>query len=395
MGLERPRQIILDQDDLLSPEEALQRVANFVNRFAECTQDDIDGLRRTIRPDFKIPVSPRQKLEATRAAQEKLTEEQETLLAYIGTNFQRFIVTGPAGTGKTVLALNDARRLSALGNKTLFLCFNRPLADELTSHCRSDRNLFVNTFDGHASRLADIENISIEGPEDHSMAILMAAERQSNRFDAVIVDEAQDFQSDWWEAVVALLADPESSRLHIFADSAQDIYEGSGLDRFQYTRFPLTKNCRNTAEIARYVHRIGRVNTETLVGATGPQPEFVRVKNREELLRESDSIIRRWYTTYDLRAQHITVLTDRAELREFLTDAKIGIEDAHQEPVAVETIHRFKGLESQAVLCVFDPDSDNPLDDTRLQRLGYVGLSRGRTLLAVLGTGNTLARLRP
>jgi hypothetical protein len=393
MGLERPREIICDQHDLLEPLKFFQRVAKFVGRRVSCTAEEINELRQCIRPDQTIPVSPRRKLDSALQQQEALTNYNEELLDSVLEN-RRFVVKGAAGTGKTILAINSARRLSAQGRKTLLLCFNRPLADHLQSQVRDVQGLTVNSFDGFARTIADTYGWSIEDPEDNPFHILEASKKPGMQFDALVVDEAQDFDSDWWDALLALLAE-NSSNLQIYADSAQDIYAGSGLERFStLPQIHLKKNCRNTAEIARCVHRIGRVSATTIAGAVGPSPEFERVRSRQELLEISQTLISRWRTNYELESHHIMVLTDRSDLREWLISERVGsIED--DDGVTVETIHRFKGLEAQAVICAFDPASESPLDNRQLQQLGYVGLSRARTLLAVLGTGNTLSRLRP
>jgi len=393
MGLERPREIICDQHDLLEPLKFFHRVASFVGRRFSYTTEEIDALRQCIRPDQTIPVSPRRKLDTALQQQEALTQHNEELLDAVLGN-KRFIVKGAAGTGKTILAINCARRLSAEGRKTLLLCFNRPLADQLQNQVRDVQGLTVNTFDGFARTVAETYGWSVDGTDDHPFVILEASKKPEIRFDALVIDEAQDFNSDWWDALLALLPE-DSSNLQIFADSAQDIYEGSGLERFAILpQIQLKKNCRNTADIARYVHRIGRVDATTVAGAIGPTPDFERVKSREELLEKIHSYISRWRTRYELESRHIMVLTDRSDLREWLITQNVGA-TGDAAGVDVETIHRFKGLEAQAVVCAFDPDGDSHLDQRQLQRLGYVGLSRARTLLSVLGLGRTLSMLRP
>jgi hypothetical protein len=393
MGLERPREIICDQHDLLDPESFFNRVATFVGRKPGCTAEQIATLVERIRPNLTIPISPRRKLETAIQQQEVLTSYNEELLDSVLGN-PRFVVKGAAGTGKTVLATNSARRLSAEGRKTLLLCFNRLLADNLSGQLRDIQGLTVNSFDGFARAIAHTYGWSTDDPGDHPFLVLEASKKPGMQFDAIVVDEAQDFDDDWWDALLALLPN-EKSILQVYADSAQNIYEGSGLERFSILpQFHLKKNCRNTAEIAKYVHRIGRVDASAIAGAVGPSPDFERVKSREELLEVCEKYVSRWRTMYELDPCHIMVLTDRAELREWLQEARVGSTN-DDDCVDTETIHRFKGLEAQAVICAFDPSSESPLEEAQLQRLGYVGLSRARTLLTVVGLGRTLSLLRP
>ena len=393
MGLERPREIICDQHDLLDLETFLHRVATFVGRKPGCTAEQIETLHQCIRPDQVIPISSRRKLDTALQQQEALTNHNEELLDSVLNN-RRFVVMGAAGTGKTVIATNIARRLCAEGRRTLLLCFNRLLANSLSHQVQGVHGLTVNSFDGFARAIADTYGWNVDDPDDHPFHILEASKKPGMQFDALVVDEAQDFDADWWDALLALLPN-EKSILHVYADSAQNIYEGSGLDRFSnLPQIHLKKNCRNTAEIAKYVHRIGRIDAMTIAGAVGPNPDFERVKTREELLETCENYVSKWKTTYELENRQIMLLTDRSDLREWLRDARVGSND-NDDGVGVETIHRFKGLEAQAVVCAFDPASDTPLDDHQLQRLGYVGLSRARTLLTVVGLGRTLSILRP
>jgi hypothetical protein len=68
--------------------------------------------------------------------------------------------------------------------------------------------------------------------------------------------------------------------------------------------------------------------------------------------------------------------------------------DGTRGSIRVDTIQRFKGLESEAVICVFDVDHDASRMPDSLNRLGYIGLSRARTVLTVMGSDATLGYLR-
>ena len=70
-------------------------------------------------------------------------------------------------------------------------------------------------------------------------------------YDAVYIDEAQDFDPLWAPALAGLLRDPEQSKLYCFGDPNQKIFENSLDNDFEgFTLFELRENCRNTREIA-------------------------------------------------------------------------------------------------------------------------------------------------
>ena len=82
------------------------------------------------------------------------------------------------------------------------------------------------------------------------------------RYDALIVDEGQDFRPSWWPVVQRLLSDPQSGHLWVFWDPQQNIFKGEA-DVAQQLRLPpyqLSINCRNSRPIAEFAY--------ALVGAT-------------------------------------------------------------------------------------------------------------------------------
>ena len=82
--------------------------------------------RTLVRPLLSIT------LQDEEAERIQLTQQQSRLLRALQTH-KRASISGAAGTGKTLLALQRARELAADGGRTLFICFNRPLADFLSS----------------------------------------------------------------------------------------------------------------------------------------------------------------------------------------------------------------------------------------------------------------------
>src|SRR3954451_25372512 len=62
----------------------------------------------------------------------ELTESQYSVLEGLDGN-QRVCVLGGAGTGKTLLAMEQARRLAAQGHRVLLTCFNAPLGGHIRS----------------------------------------------------------------------------------------------------------------------------------------------------------------------------------------------------------------------------------------------------------------------
>lgn len=386
------REIICDRKDLENVQASVERVARFSGSHAPTTKEVLDQIRKKLVPDLRVSLSVRQSVDAALQIQEALTDQQQAIMESVHLN-PRVAVRGAAGTGKTVLALNSAIRCASTGHKTLLLCFNRPLAQHLQSLAPKDSNLTIDNIDSFATRVVGDKG------EDTSELDLLPYQladiitETSLSYDAILIDEAQDFKEDWWEAVESMLRDQQSSKLHVFFDSNQNIYEGKGLERFQSIQVELTINCRNTREIAAHVNRIGGLSTPTRA-ASGPEPVLFTLQPgtdaRIQLSRFTFDLIR----DYGLDPTEIVIITDTSNARDEIFNyfSTPEFKGTNLEGVRVDTIHRFKGLESEAVICFFEqPDALFP--DSRLDRLAYIGLSRAKVVLAVAASEGTFMNL--
>src|ERR1019366_85187 len=92
-----------------------------------------------------------------------------------------------------------------------------------------------------------------EAPALFCEALDRAPENAFPRYDAVLVDEAQDFHQDWWFPIQLMLHDPDHGRLCLFSDPEQTPVYGKG-DAFPagLVSFDLAENCRNTKRITSY-----------------------------------------------------------------------------------------------------------------------------------------------
>ena len=134
----------------------------------------------------------------------------------------RVIVQGGAGSGKTLVAVEAARRLVAQGKKVLLLCFTAPLQLWLASRLQGS-GVDAMTVSGLAKGIVDAAGIGptssvLEGQEPWGELFLRAADLCERRWDVVIVDEAQDLQDEAWMFVSCLA---EGKRLIAFHDPGQ------------------------------------------------------------------------------------------------------------------------------------------------------------------------------
>ncbi len=390
------RELIMDKVDLAKPLQTLQRLSQHWNRTASLSVSDIERIVKLLRPDVDFSMDKRVHLEHARRGMRELTEQQLTVLASVR-RLKRLLVNGTAGTGKTVLAVESAKFYAQSGKKTLLVCFNRPLGEQLRDSLSSIPNLTAGSFHSFAKREVDTASLSFEDFDDIPYLLIEAASMNGTSFDAIVVDEAQDFRADWWEALNEISKNDVSSIFHIFRDTNQDIYEGEFSPFLeQFVQVDLTLNCRNTFQIAEVVHSLGKIETEAR-SVDGPKPEFMVIGSRSGAEKKLKDLLSRWVNEHGIEFSDITILTDTSDLADEWFENGLGdfpIGEGTKKTIRIETIHRFKGLESEAVACVFDPETHWNDESGELERLGYIGFSRAKTLLSVLATETTLRQIQ-
>ena len=236
MGPDLPRDVILDRSDFGRLRDAVDRLfRRGIGDGRPLPEAGADAFVATLVERY--PPASRLALQFREENQEllRLTDEQMRLLNSLAAH-DRAAIAGAAGTGKTVLAMEKARRLALAGQRVLVLCFNVPLARELAAGADG---FAVETFHAFCRRLARQAGLRFETPkqgrgaarfwgEEAPMLLLDALQQlpADVRYDAIVVDEGQDFLPDWWPCLDEALRRNREGTLYAFYDSNQNIYGG-------------------------------------------------------------------------------------------------------------------------------------------------------------------------
>ena len=213
---------------------------------------------------------------------ERLSAEQSVILA-AARQLNRVEVRGGAGSGKTWLAVEQARRLSREGQRVALTCYSRGLAAWLERRVaalpRKERPAYVGTFHnlgvewGAPTGREDDSNFwEVELPE--RMVGLGAEQPVGKLFDAVVVDEAQDFADLWWPAALAALKDEDAGGLYVFSDEGQRVFSRFGGPPAGLVPLVLDQNLRNTRQIAASFSTLAPIRMR-LGDVDGPEITFV------------------------------------------------------------------------------------------------------------------------
>ena len=336
---------------------------------------------------------------------DRLTQEQATLLK-VTRLLHRVEVRGGAGSGKTVLALQQAKELSRgaggrPAQRVALLCYSIGLAEylkrEVSTWRRQHQPAFVGTFE----ELACAWGVETEGRSESQfwevelpglMAAAAADLPEGRRFDAIVVDEAQDFAEDWWTPLLKSLRDEVEGGLYLFSDENQRIFARFGRPPVELVPLVLDHNLRNTKQVHACFGPLAPSRMYSR-GGDGPDVRFV-VATTEESVRAADEEVDALLEAgWDPSRVCLLTTGHRHPVQQEQTDfhGKVGYWRSFWEGEDVFYGHVLgsKGLERAAVvLCV----NEGGERDRARERL-YVGMSRATDVLVVVGDPEVVRRV--
>lgn len=358
----------------------------------EVTQfPDVIGGHRIMRPFDQALTKALQKFGRT---VKQMTSDQYRIIETLR-NHNRVLIQGCAGSGKTLVAAEQSIRFANAGLRTLLLCHNPVLAyylRELTQESRVE----VWSITKWVSTLASVNAPNLVWShyvEPTSEILERAASRLGPRdisFDAIVVDEGQDFREEWWILIELALADSERGRLHIFGDDNQMLLPSRSSSPVAIPPFVLTRNVRNGGVV---------FDLMSAFHPAAPEPEVGLMHKGEVMLhsvRRKEKAIRKlkWVVAKRLRlvpASRITILIlDSNGVEDFIASIKSVEGPAIPLPefsafgrstdksIAVHGVDSFKGMESDLV--IFFIASRESFTETQL----YVAISRARLYLDII-----------
>ena len=397
---------IIDQLGVLHIDKALEFLFNFVKKQNSHRQ----GARRWMYNKFKTELlrdigfvqvlSTRVKYNERNFIE--LTNTQISVFNRLKGN-KNIITTGPAGSGKTIIAKTLAKDLLKSNQKVLFLCFNRTLANKIRyDFDRNETGIEVATFHSFARKIIDLydtswwkENNSSEDFWELDVPVKLeeCLPFYQDKFDAIIIDEGQDFKELWFELIFSL-GNKDASK-HVFMDQMQDIFG-------HYTKIPnedsfikynLPENCRNTKTIVHYLSQAISKDIKTFdKSPEGEEVVLKSFKNQTEQQKYVLDEIKSLTREQGISPEQILVLLNSSKAESCLgatTKAgKLEIKALdnkgrfQRDAVNYTTINTFKGLEADIVFIV---DADKIPLEQKHEKL-YTEASRARHKLYVFNS---------
>ncbi len=409
LGLDGPRELLICHEHMGRIDERVASIGRYWQRREEhrepLGEDGVHAVRQVLAQSFQLRMPLGRVLQEDARSIVELSEAQFGVLDGLVHN-RRVLVTGGAGTGKTLLALEKAKRLARDdGFRTLLTCFNLPLAEYLRASAGDIPLLTVRNFHELCSDFAQRAGHDVTVPTDGAAANIFYRETLPtlladaltaipDRFDAIVLDEGQDFSATDRAALEMTLDDRADSILYAFQDDTQAIYpDGSPWPATGMATFVLTENRRNTRAIHEVLGCLAGDTGTRAGGPPGTPQEFIVAREGREQARALSRVLHRLIKEQGVAPASIAVLvSSRRGEPPVVVDGRIGAfeatteHDAADERILFESVTRFKGLERDVVILT----RLDPVEYISYRPMLYVGASRARTMLIVIGDEETL-----
>lgn len=374
--------IVLTEEALDNPLQYIIRAFDFYNskHYTYMEKDDFDKVLSALMPEFNLIPSASNIIEENDYSFLQLTQEQKKVLDFISDQGNASI-QGGAGTGKTFIAVEQAKRFSDYG-EVLFLCFNRYLYKHLENNCfhKNVEYLNIHTFINRYSSDNILSN-------EELLKVLKTIDFSELNYKFIIIDEAQDFDNKILSLIVEK-ATESNIRCFVFYDKNQLLYSDKMptiLNDFE-CKLILNKNCRNTFKILSTTNSPMNLPIRTdEYCIEGIMPRLYISTDKDKIVNKIGESINN-YLSNGYKLDDIVILTLNTEDSSILSGvSKINNYDISHEKIEGKllftTAKKFKGLESNIVILV-DFNSDVIATD-ELTRLFYVSTSRARQLLDI------------
>jgi hypothetical protein len=376
------KKIVFDKKTLKAPVTHIEEAFDYWYQLTGFNKETIpnervEEIKKILKPQLKLIKVLNRLSEDINELYVRLNNEQAKLLENLEM-CKEVSVRGRAGTGKTLLAIEKARRDSESGKSVLLLCFNTALSKRIKETLGETK---INVRTVHSFALEYMKKyyparvqgtFETDSDFEYLMSEFTEVTMNSNvNYDSIIIDEGQDFEREWISSIQDF--GNKESAFYIFYDPYQHLYSSASTFNDEYLKmgvcYLLLRNMRNTDEISKSCLNI--INEplipEHFSNIIGRDPEVTFVYNKNDLEEIINSKVH--------ELQFINKI-DRDDLTILSLDSWISNDPRNSFDHKVTTVRKFKGLENEFII-IADVNLSHLLDPAK-QRLLYVALSRAK-----------------
>jgi hypothetical protein len=377
------------------------------------SNSQVDDIVRHCIPVQKFRPDARKEISQREAEIERILCDQQKPVLQLASWNNRVVITGGAGTGKTLIAMEVARRRAERGERVALLCFNHLIGDWMKKKCAEARPKLPNLIVGRTiSVMAEMSGILIpdnpsqeywdlELPEKIEERITDPDFKAAATFDSLVIDEAQDLlaRPKIWACLSYFLSGGlKNGSITLFGDIDHQVLTCresitkalSELDESNRpVRWKLSENCRNYRIIGNTAVRLAGLNGPVYSGylRSGGSVRNYDIYFYDDEEDQSNKVLQylNEFRALGYRQSEITLLsfrTDRYSTAASLKKAGYKLRPVWQSgrTTSYASVHAFKGLENKLIIL-----TDAALDNREFHRdLFYTGMTRATESIRVL-----------
>lgn len=397
---EAPHELVIDFDDMNNLSNKINQIFHYWrvkrNNVAPFSSEQKIRLIKLVNKQISLSAAAGALIPIKEKEFNKINIIQDQIVDLLH-YYKNVQVVGGAGTGKTFIAIKKLIREANFKLKCLFICNSIELSKYVSNKLSTELEIDCFNFEGLMLELLSAESIEdVKNGENYYFDKIQQIPN-INKYDLIVVDEAQDFNTDMGLTIRQMLKDEEKSMLYVFYDKNQNIYDMKFENAFAIDSPPylLRYNIRNTGLIYNYAVENTGLGNETIANSLmGVEPEVYNFKNGIQTKKTLTNIINNLIQKQFVSNSSIVVLSDVPYENSILNEEiKIGAYDITRfdlnniksNQVCFKTTYEFKGLEADIVIFLRHTNKENI--ETKLEKNNnYVALTRARYYLYILNT---------
>jgi hypothetical protein len=360
---------------------------------------NVDDVRRFLCNEFQVSPTIATLRDQLHGATQRLSDGLAVWVPRISHKSGVIRIQATAGSGKTQLALRLLEDAAAAKEPALYVCYNRPLADVITSIAPTSASvacfheLAVEHYRRHYQE-PDFSNA--ETFQLVADTFYQDSQSFTPKYDLLVIDEGQDFEPQWITGLLPLLK--ESGRLYLMEDEAQRLYDRDAFDLSEAVTLTCNDNHRSPRAVCQVINALALVSPPILSKSPyqGELPEFLSYDSDTSLIEQTElavgRLLERGFAMTDIviltgSGRSKSKLLNAEQLGRFTTRRFTGSYTQQGNPVwsngelMIESIYRFKGQSSPAI--ILSEVNFTELTEQERRKL-FVGMTRAQLNLQIV-----------
>lgn len=400
------RDIKLRIEEGIDVDEKLSRLKN------PLSDSQVQSIVNYCLPVQKYHPNARAEIMLREQAIERILREQQKPVLKLACANDRIIVSGGAGTGKTLISMELARRKAESGQRVALLCFNQLVGQWMKEQMERIRPTLPNLVVGRSIQvMAELTGLDIPETPDgnywNKVLPLKLEEKLTDPdisviapFDYLVLDETQDIllRPALWQCLIHLLnGGIREGRYALFGDFEHQVFGerellkkelDAILQAAQPARWKLSENCRNYSIIGETAVQLSGFDEKIYTGYMRQGGSIANYNihfyaTEDEQARKLSDLLRE-FKQQGYRPEEITILSFSAERCAAKSQQmqEYNIRPAWQQGRFTHycTVHAFKGLENKIIIL-----TDVSPGEAEFHRdLFYTGMTRATESVRVL-----------